>query len=115
MGVVTVGADERAALDEAQGLHRTAARLVEDTPATPPRFSGPADDRVWTTVRWTMPDGSPKTGEAPVAAGSKVGSSTTVWLDATGRLRPAPPTVRRRAQWDRAWAEFNAGRGNRHA
>ncbi|MFF9773923.1 hypothetical protein ACF1HJ_09650 [Streptomyces sp. NPDC013978] len=150
VGVMTAGVGERSALDQAEGLHRTAARLVEDAPATPSRFSEMADDRVRATVRWTLPDGSPRTGETSVAAGSKAGSSTTVWLDDAGRLRPAPPTpaqahsqgaalgviagagvcvlvagiwwavrvrldVRRRAQWDRAWAEFNSRRGHRHA
>ncbi|MFD8005333.1 Rv1733c family protein [Streptomyces mirabilis] len=150
VGLVMADVSERSALDEAQGLHRPAARLVEDAPATPSRFSGMADDHVRATVRWTIPDGSPKTGEAPVAAGSKAGSSTTVWIDAAVRVRPAPPTsaqarsqgvalgaaatagacvlivggwwiarvrldVRRRAQWDRAWADFNADRGHRHA
>jgi hypothetical protein len=150
VGVVTAGVGERSALDRAQGLHRTAARVVEVAPATPSRFSGPADDRVRATVRWTVSDGSPKTGEAEVAAGSKTGSSTTVWLDDAGRLRPAPLTpaqarsqgaalgaaagvgvcvlvvggwwvarvrldVRRGARWERAWAEFNADRGHRHA
>ncbi|MEU2287735.1 hypothetical protein ABZ614_38510 [Streptomyces sp. NPDC013178] len=150
VGVMAAGVGERSALDQAQGLHRTAARLVEDAPATPSRFSGMADDRVRATVRWTMPDGSSRTGEALVAAGGKAGSSTTVWLDNAGRLRPAPPTpaqarslgaalgaaagagvcvlvvgiwwavrvrldVRRRAQWDRAWADFNSRRGHRHA
>ena len=150
VGVVTAGVGERSALDQAEGLHRTAARLVENAPATPSRFSGMADDRVRATVRWTMPDGSFRTGEVSVAAGSKAGSSSTVWLDDAGRLRPAPPTsaqaksqgaalgaatgagvcvlvagiwwvvrerleVRRRTQWDRAWAEFNSRRGHRHA
>ncbi|MDQ0958187.1 hypothetical protein QFZ66_002065 [Streptomyces sp. B4I13] len=150
VGVVTAAVGERSALDQAHGLHRTAARLVEDAPATPSRFSGMADDHVRTTVRWTTPDGSPKTGEAPVAAGSKAGSYTTVWLDDADRLRPAPPTpaqarsqgaalgaaagagvcvlvaggwwvarvrldVRRMARWERAWAEFDADRGHRHA
>ncbi|MDX3451703.1 hypothetical protein PV396_07015 [Streptomyces sp. ME02-8801-2C] len=150
VGVVMAGVGERSALDQAQGLHRSAAHLVEDAAATPARFSGTADDHVRATVRWTMPDGSPRTGEAPVAAGGKAGSSTTVWLDDAGRLQPAPPApaearsqgaalgaaagagvcvlvagvrwairvrleVRRRTQWDRAWAEFNANRGHRHA
>ncbi|MEU0005338.1 hypothetical protein ABZ079_13860 [Streptomyces sp. NPDC006314] len=150
VGVVMAGVGERSALDQGQGLHRTAARLVKDAPATPSRFSGQADDRVMATVRWTMSDGAPKMGEAPVAAGGKAGSSTTVWLDDADRLRPAPLTpaqarsqgtllgaaagagvcvlvvggwwvcrvrldVRRRARWDRAWAEFNAEQGHRHA
>ncbi|MFJ7290508.1 Rv1733c family protein [Streptomyces collinus] len=150
VGVVMAGVGERAALDQAQGLHRSAAHLVEDASATPVRFSGTADDDVWATVWWTMSDGSPRTGQARVAAGGEAGSSTTVWLDDAGRLHPAPPTpaqarsqgaalgaaagagvcvlvtgirwavrvrldVRRGTQWDRAWAEFDANRGHRHA
>lgn len=92
VGMVAAGVGERAALDEARGLHRSAARLVEYAAVRPVRFSGAADDRVRATVRWTMPDGSLRTGEALVAAGGKAGSSTTVWLDEAGRLRPAPPT-----------------------
>jgi hypothetical protein len=150
VGVVTAGVGERSALDQARGLHRTAARLVEYTPATPSRFSDMADDHARASVRWTAPDGSARTGEATVPAGGKAGSSTTVWLDDAGRLRPAPPTPaqaraqgaalgvaagagmcvlavgswwaarvwldrRRKAQWDRSWAEFNTNRGHRHA
>ncbi|MDQ0834304.1 hypothetical protein QF032_006148 [Streptomyces achromogenes] len=150
VGVVMAGLGERSALEQARGLHRSAAHLVEDASATPARFSGMADGQARTTVRWTMPDGSRMTGTAPVAAGAKAGSSTTVWLDDAGRLHPAPPTpaqarsqgaalgaaagsgvcvlvvgswwavrvrldARRRTQWDRAWVEFNANRGHRHA
>ncbi|GGZ20468.1 Rv1733c family protein [Streptomyces poonensis] len=150
VGVAMAGVGERSALDQAQGLHRAAARLVEDAPAPPSRFAGSADDHVRAIVRWTTPEGSPRTGEALVASGSKAGASTTVWLDDAGRLHPAPPTpaqarsqgaalgaaagagvcvlvvggwwsgrvrleVRRGTQWDRAWAEFDAHRGHRHA
>ncbi|MFD5945008.1 hypothetical protein ACFWAZ_02300 [Streptomyces collinus] len=150
VGVAMTAVGERSAIDQAQGLHRTAARIVEEVPATPSRFSDMADDQVRATVRWAMPDGTSGTGEALVPAGRKAGSSTTVWLDDAGRLRPAPPTpaqarsqgaalgaaagagvcvlvvgvwwaarlrldVRRGSQWDRAWIEFNADRGHRHA
>ncbi|WP_451685885.1 Rv1733c family protein [Streptomyces sviceus] len=119
----------------------------------PPRRHGSPGRRTTRCGRpfgWTTPDGALKTGEAPVADGSKAGSSTTVWLDDSGRLRPAPPIpaqarsqgaalgaatgagvsvlvvggwwaarvrleVRRRSEWDRDWAEFNADRGPRHA
>ncbi|RMB83910.1 hypothetical protein [Streptomyces shenzhenensis] len=92
VGMTMAGVGESAALGQAQGLHRAAARLVEDAAATPSGLPGMAEDQVRATVRWTTPDGSLKTGEAPVAAGGRAGSSTTVWLDGAGRLRPAPPT-----------------------
>lgn len=151
VGLATAAAGERSALDQARGLHRTTAQLVEDVPAAAGRFSGAStEDDVNATVRWTTPGGTSRSGTAPVAAGSKAGSSTTVWLDDAGRIRPAPPTpiqarsqgtavgaaagagvcvlvlggwwvarerldTRRRVQWDRAWAEFDAHRGHRHA
>lgn len=150
VGVATAAVAERSALAQARGLHRTAAHVVKEIPATPSRFSDMADDQARATVRWAVPDGSFKTGETLVSAGSKPGASTTVWLDDAGRLRPSPPTpaqagaqgaalgaaagagicvlvmggwwvarvrldVRRGAQWDRSWAEFNANRGHRHA
>ncbi|MFF5955771.1 Rv1733c family protein [Streptomyces luteogriseus] len=93
VGAAVTAVGERSALDRAQGLHRTAARIVERVPAAPSRFSDMANDQVRVTVRWAMSDGSSRTGEALVSAGSKAGSSTTVWLDDTGRLRPAPPTA----------------------
>lgn len=150
VGVVTAAVGEGSALGRAKGLNRTSARLVEDAPAVPSRFSGPAQRQVRATVRWTLPDGSTRTAAASVPVGAEAGSSTTVWLDGAGRPRPAPPTpaqarvqgralgaaagagvglsvvgtwwavrtrldARRGAQWDRAWAEFDADRGHRHA
>ncbi|MFI6060677.1 hypothetical protein [Streptomyces sp. NPDC051286] len=93
VGVVTAGVAERSALDEARGLHRVTAHLMEDAPPALSRFSVAAtDSRVRATVRWTTPGGSPRSDTASVAAGSKVGSPTTVWLDDVGRVQPAPPT-----------------------
>lgn len=151
VGVAAAAAGERSALDQARGLHGTTAQLVEDVPASAVRFSGAAtEDNVEGTVRLTTPSGTSRSGTALVAAGSKAGSSTTVWLDDAGRIRPAPPTpaqarsqgaaigaaagagvcglvlggwwvarvrldAHRRARWDRAWAEFDAHRGHRHA
>ncbi|GAA3480689.1 Rv1733c family protein [Streptomyces yanii] len=93
VGVVTAGAAEHSALDRARGLHRVTAHLVEDAPPALSWFSGAAtDSRVRATVRWTTHGGSPRSDTASVAAGSKAGSPTTVWLDDVGRIQPAPPT-----------------------
>ncbi|MEU6556451.1 hypothetical protein ABZ915_40340 [Streptomyces sp. NPDC046915] len=149
--VATAVVAEHAALDQARGLHRTTAHLVEDAPAVATRFSDlAAEDRVNARVRWTTPSGTSRTGKALVPAGRKAGAPATVWLDDTGRIRPAPPTssqvrsqaaafgvaagvgacvlvlglwwgarvrldAHRRAQWDCAWAAFNAHQGNRQA
>ncbi|MFV5996799.1 hypothetical protein ACNPQM_31445 [Streptomyces sp. NPDC056231] len=93
VSVVTAGVAERSALDQARGLHRVTAHLVEDAPPPLSRFSLAAtDSRVRATVRWTTPGGSPRSDTAFVAAGSKAGSPTTVWLDDVGRIQPAPAT-----------------------
>ncbi|MET9850882.1 Rv1733c family protein [Streptomyces ossamyceticus] len=92
-GVTAAAVAERSALTQSQGLRRVTAQLVEAAPAaTVARFAGSADDElVRATVRWTT-DGSSRTGTALVAADRKAGSRTTVWLDASDRVRPAPPT-----------------------
>ncbi|WNZ13167.1 hypothetical protein [Streptomyces sp. 11x1] len=94
VGVTAAAVAERSALTESQGLRHVTAKLVEDAPAaTVARFSGAADDQlVRATVRWTT-DGSSTTGTARVAAGREAGSRTTVWLDASDRVHPAPPTA----------------------
>ncbi|MFF7645236.1 hypothetical protein [Streptomyces canus] len=146
----TAAVAEHSALDRARGLHRVAAYLVEDAPSALSRFSGAATDHpVRARVKWTTPDGNPRSDTASVAAGSKAGSPTTVWLDDAGSIQPTPPDPaqaesqeaalgaaaggtgvlvvgtcwaarlrldrRRRTQCDRAWAEFDARRGHRHA
>ncbi|MEU1514970.1 hypothetical protein ABZ490_22945 [Streptomyces sp. NPDC005811] len=112
VGVALAGVGERSALDQARGLHRTTARLAEDAPTTPARFRGTADAWVRTAVRWTGPDGSSVTGVAQVPSGGRAGSSTTVWLDDTGRVRPAPPTpAQARSQGAALGATAGAGVG----
>ncbi|MEU1571255.1 hypothetical protein ABZ519_08810 [Streptomyces collinus] len=93
-GLTAATAAERSALAESRGLRHVTAELVEDAPAaTAARFSGTTgDELVRTTVRW-MADGSTRTGTAMVAADSKAGSQATVWLDESGRTRPAPPST----------------------
>lgn len=93
VGVATAAAAERSELDQARGLHRVTAHLVEDAPAALSRFSGAATgNQVQAAVRWTMSGGALKSGTALVKAGSKSGASTAVWLDDAGRVQPTPPT-----------------------
>ncbi|WP_416981890.1 hypothetical protein [Streptomyces sp. T028] len=93
VGLAAAEAAEQSALHEARGLHSVTAELVEDAPgARPSRFSAPTSELVRVTVRWTTNSGSVVSATAPVAAGSKAGSATTVWLDADGRVQPTPPT-----------------------
>ncbi|MFI1711575.1 Rv1733c family protein [Streptomyces griseoruber] len=93
VGVTAAGAAERSALDQGRGLHHVSARLLEDATAIPSRFSGTAGgEGARATVRWTTSDGSSASGRASVAADSRAGSHTTVWLDDADRIQPAPPT-----------------------
>lgn len=43
------------------------------------------------TVRWTAPDGTPRTSTALVPVGSNPGERVDVWLDSSGRLVQPPP------------------------
>ncbi|MER7572621.1 hypothetical protein [Streptomyces sp. NPDC126514] len=44
------------------------------------------------TVRWTGPDGTPRTDTALVPAGTHPGERVDVWLDSAGRSVPPPTT-----------------------
>ncbi|MFI7498213.1 hypothetical protein ACIBVL_06780 [Streptomyces sp. NPDC049687] len=92
VGVTAAGVAERSALDQARGLHRVTAELLEDATAPPSRFGMMGGNRARATVRWTSSSGASASATASVAVGGKAGSHTTVWLDDTGRLQPAPPT-----------------------
>jgi hypothetical protein len=50
-------------------------------------------NRVRTTVRWTATDGSPRTGQAMVDYGHRVGSKVVVWLNGKEQLTTQPPTA----------------------
>ncbi|MFD4623265.1 hypothetical protein [Streptomyces sp. NPDC058475] len=67
------------------------ALLTEDAPESSDTESG--GDLVWTKVRWTAPDGSPRVGRAKVFAGTTAGTPVTVWTDPDGHLVTRPATV----------------------
>ncbi|WP_436318340.1 Rv1733c family protein [Streptomyces caniferus] len=54
--------------------------------------SGGGGGRPLTTVRWTAPDGTVRTGETTVAPGTKAGDRTTAWLDRQGSVVRNPAT-----------------------
>lgn len=69
------------------------ARLTEPVPGPSPARSGAPDiERVWAEVRWSVPDGSDRTGHARVRPGSPAGAPVTVWTDRHGRLVTEPTT-----------------------
>ncbi|WP_333778266.1 Rv1733c family protein [Streptomyces sp. IBSBF 3136] len=48
--------------------------------------------RVWVPVRWTAPDGTPRTGRAPVESGLRAGARVALWQDEQGRITAGRPT-----------------------
>ncbi|MDX2706960.1 hypothetical protein PV350_29500 [Streptomyces sp. PA03-6a] len=86
-GAATAAAVEQSELRRSQGTHLATAVLTEDAAkAVENPYTG-SIGKVLTTVRWTASDGSARTGQARVEPGSPAGSTTSVWLDADGRLQ----------------------------
>ncbi|MFE6686356.1 hypothetical protein ACFVFQ_07730 [Streptomyces sp. NPDC057743] len=95
-GVAAGNAVDAAANRQSAGWHAASAVIARE-PAT--RISGvdsgsATGDRVRTTVRWTAPDHTVRTGETSVPPGMHVGDRTTVWLDRNGMVvrNPSTPT-----------------------
>ncbi|MEW2168324.1 hypothetical protein AB0912_35825 [Streptomyces sp. NPDC007084] len=68
------------------------AVLVDGTSAAASSGEGSRYEQVRATVRWTAPDGSPRTGSALVDPGHKAGSPVVVWMDGKGQLATPPPS-----------------------
>jgi hypothetical protein len=86
-GAATAIAVEDSELRQSQGTHQATAVLTENAgKAVENPYTG-SIGKVLTTVRWTAPDGSARTGEARVEPGSRAGSTTRVWLDGNGDLQ----------------------------
>nr|PZN39832.1 MAG: hypothetical protein DIU60_20185 [Actinomycetota bacterium] len=67
------------------------ARLMQDAPqpTLAPYEGGATMTRAKAT--WTDVDGRPVTATVPVRWGAKAGTTTKVWVDASGRVAPGPP------------------------
>ncbi|MGJ5749012.1 hypothetical protein FB563_6580 [Streptomyces puniciscabiei] len=77
----------------AQRAHRHPVRavvLVDAPRATTEAW--PAGGLVRAAVRWTAPDGTPRTADTLVDRGLKAGARVVVWQDDHGGLAPAKPT-----------------------
>ncbi|MFE9773223.1 hypothetical protein ACFYOV_16390 [Streptomyces sp. NPDC005931] len=72
----------------AQSRPVTAALTEDAAQALPSPVT--EEGTVWAAVRWTAPDGTPRTGRAEVASGGAEGSSVTVWTDPAGNLVTKP-------------------------
>ncbi|MGW7529204.1 Rv1733c family protein [Streptomyces sp. NPDC054783] len=76
----------------AQRAHRHPVRavLLADAPHGT-TSAWPAGGLVRAKVRWTAPDGTPRTGDTLVDSGLKAGAGVVVWQDDHGGLTPAKP------------------------
>ena len=87
-GLVALGvrADNAAAEHVQQSWHPVSAVLLRAAPG--PEFSdnGTNTWTEWAPARWTAA-GRQHTGNIPVPAGSRAGSTQTVWLDSAGHVR----------------------------
>ncbi|MGW2829546.1 Rv1733c family protein [Streptomyces sp. NPDC001286] len=92
-GVGAAGAIERDSAGLRAERHSVQAVLTKDAQSGTSSVDGVGDARAWDTVRWTAADGTPRTGVTRVAAASKAGSTTRIWLDAQDRLVPEPAGV----------------------
>ncbi|HEV7625660.1 MAG TPA: hypothetical protein VGO89_04115 [Streptomyces sp.] len=78
-------------LHDRKGLHRTSAVLTEKAPSTDGLATSASNPTVPAKVKWKTADGHPRTGRAPVEAGTPAHTRVTLWLDDHGEPRHPPP------------------------
>lgn len=79
------------ARDQRADRRHVRAEVVGRTSGTLPMAHGGRQPSARTTVRWTEPEGGPRTATARVPAGTRSGDTVDVWLDSRGRSVPPPP------------------------
>ncbi|MFJ3672823.1 hypothetical protein ACIPSE_40825 [Streptomyces sp. NPDC090106] len=93
-GVTAAGAVEDTLAKERAEWRPVRAGLTARAPGAADGDSSAAGGgMVWADVRWTAPDGTPRTGQARVGPDSPAGTAVTVWTDPQGRLVTRPATV----------------------
>ncbi|MFD8734894.1 hypothetical protein ACFV06_08210 [Streptomyces sp. NPDC059618] len=90
-GLVTVRAVEDSLARERAESRAVPAQLVEDAPDV--GAGEPPGRVVWTEVRWTAPDGTPRSGQVRVSAGTSADTPVLVWTDPDGHLVTRPPSL----------------------
>ncbi|MFJ4687228.1 hypothetical protein [Streptomyces sp. NPDC088789] len=91
VAAVTVHGVEHALAEQRALRQPVRAVLVTDGPRAP-GTTAQAGGAVRGQVRWTAPDGTPRTGHTLVDAGLRAGARVTVWEDPRGRLALFPPS-----------------------
>jgi hypothetical protein len=75
---------------EASGRHRTTAQLLEDASSAYPAAENGGWQPPRARVSWTVRSSATREAVVDVPAGARAGSSTRIWVDATGEVSPAP-------------------------
>ena len=90
-GLVDMGvrADNAAAQHVQQSWHPVSAVLLRAAPGPQYSDNGANTWTEWAPARWTA-GGQQHTGRIPVLAGSRAGSTQTVWLDRAGHVQVPP-------------------------
>ncbi|MFB7596153.1 hypothetical protein [Streptomyces sp. NPDC056160] len=88
-GTVTARAADQEFARQRADRHAVTAVLLTD--ARPAVSTASENYQASAEVRWTAPDGAPRTAQALVAAGLPVGTAVTVWQDGQNALTTAPP------------------------
>ncbi|WP_236791145.1 hypothetical protein [Amycolatopsis sp. GM8] len=88
-GQVYTGAARQAAAEQASRTETTAVVLADTTETTSVRMTG---SDVPVRAAWRLPDGSERTGDIYVTAGTDAGTRTDIWIDRAGDPVPAPLT-----------------------
>ncbi|MET8080290.1 hypothetical protein [Streptomyces sp. NPDC005303] len=91
-GLVTAHAVDEVLARQRAERHPVHAVLVADLPGrtSSVRSSG---DKATAKVRWTAPDGSPRTGHTVVDTGLRAGDDLVLWLDSRNTPTTAPPST----------------------
>lgn len=93
------------AADEAASRDRRPAVLVRDAPRHPEPGSDEARrTRYPVEVRFTGPDGVPRTGRTDVEPGSTAGSTVLVWVDPAGGITGPPLSTDQLRSRTMGWA-----------
>jgi hypothetical protein len=89
-GVLTVVAADRSFDRHRAERREVTAVVVERAPKAVDDKGTDGSHGEWAVVRWTVPDGSVRTGREQVAPGTVAGSSVRVWIDRRGVLASRP-------------------------
>lgn len=93
-GLVASRSVEHGLAGERAAWRPVMARVVARAPGSSPAHGRTSSgDQVWAKVRWTVADGSTRTGQVRVEPGSKAGTPVTVWTDPQGSLVSRPTSA----------------------